>query len=112
MHWLAILYCNDYNSHMKTVAIASLKAKLSQYLDTVKQGEEVSVTDRGHPVARIVPAVRGGPAPAQFNDMIRTGIIRPGRGPLPRSFWERTPRAKDPKGAVLRALMEDREKER
>jgi prevent-host-death family protein len=97
---------------MKTVAIAELKAKLSQYLDTVKQGEEVSVTDRGHPVALIVPAARSGPSPSELHDMVRAGIIRPGRGPVPRRLRERMPKAKDPKGTVLRALLEEREKDR
>ncbi len=33
-----------------------LKAKLSEYLALVSSGEEVTVTDRGRPVARLVAA--------------------------------------------------------
>lgn len=33
-----------------------LKARLSAYLAQVKRGETVSVTERGHVVARIIPA--------------------------------------------------------
>jgi len=40
---------------MKTTAISELKAHLSDYLKQVKSGNEVLVTDRGKPVARIVP---------------------------------------------------------
>ena len=40
---------------MYTVGIADLKAKLSEYLRTVKRGEEVTVYDRNEPIARIVP---------------------------------------------------------
>ncbi len=40
---------------MKTAAIADLKARLSDYLNQVKSGTEVLVTDRGKPVARIIP---------------------------------------------------------
>ena len=40
---------------MKTTAISDLKAHLSEYLNQVKSGNEILVTDRGKPVARIVP---------------------------------------------------------
>ena len=40
---------------MSKVGVADLKAKLSEYLRTVKRGEEVTVYDRNEPVARIVP---------------------------------------------------------
>lgn len=40
--------------HM-TVGIRDLKARLSEYLDRVRGGEEIVVTDRGRPVARLVP---------------------------------------------------------
>lgn len=35
------------------VGIRELRAKLSSYLDRVKTGEDVIVTERGRPVARI-----------------------------------------------------------
>ncbi|MEJ7757971.1 MAG: type II toxin-antitoxin system prevent-host-death family antitoxin [Gemmatimonadaceae bacterium] len=37
------------------VGVADLKAKLSEYLRTVKRGEEITVSDRNEPIARIVP---------------------------------------------------------
>lgn len=37
------------------VGVRELKAKLSEYLTRVAAGEELTVTDRGRPVARIVP---------------------------------------------------------
>jgi prevent-host-death family protein len=42
---------------MKTVKIAELKDRLSEHLRAVEKGtvSEVIVTDRGRPVARIVP---------------------------------------------------------
>ena len=40
---------------MKRVKIAELKDNLSRYLRAVEKGEEVEVTDRGRPIARIVP---------------------------------------------------------
>ena len=40
---------------MKTVSIAALKAQLSKHLRTVRAGEELAVTDRGRPIALLVP---------------------------------------------------------
>lgn len=44
---------------MKSVKIAELKDKLSEHLRAVEQGEEVIVTDRNRPIARIVPLAAG-----------------------------------------------------
>ncbi|KPK46431.1 MAG: hypothetical protein AMK74_00005, partial [Nitrospira bacterium SM23_35] len=43
---------------MKTAAVSELKARLSEYLNQVKAGMEVLITDRGKPVARLVPLSR------------------------------------------------------
>lgn len=40
---------------MRKVKIAELKDQLSKYLRAVERGEEVLVTDRDRPIARIVP---------------------------------------------------------
>lgn len=48
---------------MATVGIRELRAKLSRYLQRVRQGEIVEITDRGMTVARIVPA--GVPEPIE-----------------------------------------------
>lgn len=40
---------------MKTVRIAQLKSQLSRHLRSVERGEEIEVTDRDRPIARIVP---------------------------------------------------------
>ncbi|UNX53682.1 type II toxin-antitoxin system prevent-host-death family antitoxin [Georgenia sp. TF02-10] len=37
------------------VAVSSLRAELSDWIERVRGGEEVVVTDRGTPVARLVP---------------------------------------------------------
>jgi prevent-host-death family protein len=39
---------------MKIVGVAEAKAKLSEYLAMVKEGDEVLITERGRPVAKIV----------------------------------------------------------
>lgn len=43
---------------MNTVTLAEAKAHLSQLLDQVEAGEEVVITRRGQPVARISPIER------------------------------------------------------
>lgn len=40
---------------MRSVKIAELKDHLSEHLRAVEGGEEVEVTDRNRPIARIVP---------------------------------------------------------
>lgn len=43
-----------YNSGME-VAVSALRANLSNWLDQARAGHEVVITDRGVPVARLVP---------------------------------------------------------
>ena len=44
--------CQLYNREMD-VAISTLRAELSSWIERVRSGEEVIVTDRGIPVARL-----------------------------------------------------------
>lgn len=41
---------------MKEVGIRELRDHLSQYLKEVKQGDNLTITDRGKPVAQLIPA--------------------------------------------------------
>ena len=50
---------NDYHIVMTRVGIADLKAKLSEHLRKVRQGETLTVLDRQTPIARIVPHEEG-----------------------------------------------------
>ncbi|MBI4161635.1 MAG: type II toxin-antitoxin system prevent-host-death family antitoxin [Acidobacteria bacterium] len=47
---------------MKSVKIAELKSRLSEYLRAVRRGEVITVVDRETPVARIIP-FEGGSTP-------------------------------------------------
>jgi prevent-host-death family protein len=94
---------------MKSAAVSKLKAGLSGYLARVKAGEEVIVTERGKPIAKIVPIGRGeAEVPAHLLELARAGLIRLGTGKLPKGFWKMR-RPADPTGAVLKALLEERE---
>lgn len=93
---------------MKNATVSKLKATLSSYLAKVKAGEEVIVTERGKPIAKIVPIAHdAGTIPAHLQELARAGLVRLGTGKLPPAFWK-LPRPKDPKGEVLRALLEER----
>ena len=43
----------------KTVGVRELRQNLSRYLERVKRGETLTVTERGHEVARLVPSHPG-----------------------------------------------------
>jgi prevent-host-death family protein len=91
----------------RTAAVARLKAKLSDYLARVKAGEEVVVTERGRPIARIIPLRAGRDAvEVRVQELARAGLARPGSGRLPDGFWK-MPRPAT-RGAGLRALLEER----
>ncbi|MFH0813400.1 MAG: type II toxin-antitoxin system prevent-host-death family antitoxin [Pseudomonadota bacterium] len=92
---------------MTTAAVSELKARLSEYLNKVKAGAEVLITDRGKPVARIVPVRRSKDVRESLVKMEKQGLIKLGSGRLPKDFWT-MPRPDDPQGLVLRALLEER----
>ena len=93
---------------MKTAPVSELKARLSEYLNQVKAGMEVLITDRGKPVARLVPIPRSKDLKESLVRMEKQGLIRLGSGKLPKDFW-RMDRPDDPRGLVLKALLEERE---
>lgn len=91
---------------MDTAGIGELKARLSAYLARVRAGEEVVVTDRGRPIARIVPA-RASVPEAELDELARTGVVRIGSGVLPDDFLDRE-RPGDSDASVRAALLEER----
>jgi prevent-host-death family protein len=44
---------------MKSVRIAELKARLSEYLRSVRRGHALVIMDRNTPIARVVPYAEG-----------------------------------------------------
>ena len=55
------------------VGIRELRAGLSRWLERVRAGEELVVTDRGIPVARVLPVGR----PRPYDSMVAAGLITP-----------------------------------
>lgn len=61
-------------SPLMDVGITDLRANLADWLRRVADGEEVVITDRGRPVARLVPPGR---ASDRLHDLIAAGIVTP-----------------------------------
>ncbi|MEX0851145.1 MAG: type II toxin-antitoxin system prevent-host-death family antitoxin [Gaiellaceae bacterium] len=59
------------------VGIRELRADLSRWLKRVENGEEILVTDRGKPIARITPAN----GRSKLDDLIARGLARPAKRP-------------------------------
>lgn len=77
---------------MTTVGVRTLKNRLSEYLRIAQSGERVTVTNRGTPVADIVPhAPRGLDPDDELLRLARTGEIRLGR-PNALADYRRPPR--------------------
>jgi prevent-host-death family protein len=81
---------------MKRVRIAQLKSELSRHLRAVERGEELEVTDRDRPIARIVPV---GPRTAV---RITTALV------APRTLRARRPRPAGWSVDSLALLLHDR----
>lgn len=58
---------------MREAGIRDLRDHLSRYLERVQGGEELTVTDRGRPIARIVPVAE----PAVYERLVAEGVIEP-----------------------------------
>ena len=100
---------HGYCGHMQAkAAVAELKAHLSRYLRRVKAGEEVIITERNLPIARIVPLAPSPSGRAQLAALADAGIVRIGKGGLPRDFWRRR-RPRDEDALLRRAVDEERD---
>ena len=84
-----------------------LKAKLSEYLRLVKSGHELMVTERGVPIARVVPLDAVERKSTRRLRLARAGLVKPGRGRVPK-LLQQSPTG-EPVGAdVLAALLSER----
>jgi prevent-host-death family protein len=88
-------------------SISILKARLSQYLAAVKAGEEVIVTERGRPVARITAVGVDGVPQGRLARLVREGRVRPPTGGPAGDEKADTP-PPDPEGRSLQSLLDER----
>lgn len=64
----------DEATTSSSVGLRELKNHLSRYVQVAHEGGEVVITDRGKPVARIVPV---DPKRSKLDAMIAAGRVRP-----------------------------------
>lgn len=91
----------------RTTNVVQLKARLSEYLRMVKAGNEVMITERGVPVARVVPLDETERKSTRRARLSRAGLLKPGRGRLPK--WFLSPPEGTRSGVVDALLAERRE---
>ena len=93
---------------MITVGIRELKNSLSRFLRSVKAGEEIVVTERGKPIARIEqePPLRSAEARRRYRHLVEEGAITPPSKPRRRQI-PRPPRA--PGKPLSQIVIENRE---
>lgn len=94
---------------IKTIGIREMKAHLSGYLQEVKRGEELLISERGKAIARLVPV--GAPAEESKQHTALVKLALSGAIILPPSYKPpRLPKArKKVKGAPFsQAIIEDR----
>ncbi|MBA2506283.1 MAG: type II toxin-antitoxin system prevent-host-death family antitoxin [Thermoleophilaceae bacterium] len=63
---------------MRAIGIRELRQHASRYLREVERGATIEVTDRGRPVARLVPIQRR----SVMEDLIASGRVTPAKGDL------------------------------
>jgi prevent-host-death family protein len=90
-------------------SIREMKNRLSQYIKRVRAGREVVITDRGKPVARLVPV---GPEVSEEADIVARTLalpwVRPGKGGKPKGSRKGVAlRGKGPTAAEI--VLQDRE---
>jgi prevent-host-death family protein len=83
------------------VGISEFRDNMREWLDVVRSGDDVILTDRGRPVARLIPA---GALPP-YERLVAEGIITPARQPRRRDSAYR--RVK-PRGSVSDLVKEQR----
>ena len=64
---------------MRSIGIRELRQHASRYLRDAQRGETIEITDRGRPIARLVPPADGG----AVERLIAAGRLAPPRRDVP-----------------------------
>ncbi len=62
---------------MDRIGVRELRQHASRYLERVRRGESLEVTDRGTPVALLVPVTGD-----RWDDLVARGLVRPASADL------------------------------
>ncbi len=75
-----VCYMSDASTGRERVGVRELRQNLSVYLDRVKEGETLEVTEHGHSVALLTPLPRV--SQSTLDRLIAEGRVTPGTGDL------------------------------
>jgi prevent-host-death family protein len=98
--WLDILNQKRHTAPMEA-GVRELRDRLSHYLNVVRAGQEVTVTDHGKAVARLVPLDQ----PRALDRLVAEGLVTP----APAAKRSRTPLRITAKGTVSDLVAEQRQ---
>jgi prevent-host-death family protein len=95
---------------MKKASITQAKNNLSALIDGLKNGSPVLIVDRGRPVARLEPVVgrQEGKQDGRLSRLLRDGVVRLRRAPLPQGLFSRPPPRAHPGASAVDALIQER----
>lgn len=97
---------------MERIGVRELRQNASKYLDRVKKGESLEVTERGVPVAIIgpVPTVKK----SRVQELIDDGLMTPGSGDLAEWLAANPPAPIDPdyRGPSIADVLDEQRGER
>lgn len=96
---------------MKTANIAELKNNLSTYLSDVKRGEEVLISDRNTPIAKIVPLQNINEFSAEEQAMAAAGILRLPENENRSEMFRVKHRLNLKSETVIRAILDERDED-
>jgi prevent-host-death family protein len=93
---LGVLY-----SWAMEISVTAFRAELARHLQRAHDGEEIVVTDRGVPVARLCPLGER----SLIDELIRDGVLQAPSGPKPRAGHGRPVKSR---GSVSDVLVAQR----
>jgi prevent-host-death family protein len=96
---------------MKTTNIAELKNHLSSFLADVKRGEEILISDRNKPIAKIVPLNNTSDFSAEELALAAAGVLRlPEESEVSEAFLkEKRPNLKSE--TAIKAVIDERDED-
>ena len=97
---------------MDQIGVRELRQNASKYLDRVKQGESIEVTERGVPVAVIGPVQTV--KKSRVQELIDEGRMTPGRGDFAAWLGANPPAPIDPNysGPSIAQILDEQREER
>ena len=93
---------------MPTTTKSQFTKSPGAYLQQATAGEEVLITDNGHPIARLLPAAGKGSLHISPGEPEDSNLINSEAKPLAAEFWN-LPRPADPNATVRMSVLRERE---